>query len=137
MPARVDEGATALQNRRFVEQHADALAPRCRAPCGWNRGCPEWHRSGRVDAAAPAPAPRWRPHGDHGFWPEVAGRDADVVAHLPQALDQRGGIATIHVQVQVAEMKQGEIVQGIRQVGNDDFVVMDLNGGGVADSSAV
>jgi hypothetical protein len=34
-------------------------------------------------------------------------------------------------------MKQGEIVQGVRQVGNDDFVVADLDGGGVADSSAV
>ena len=36
--------------------------------------------------------------------PEVAGHHANIVIHLLQAFDQRGGIAIIHVQMQVAEV---------------------------------
>lgn len=129
---QVDEGAAALQDRRFVEQHADAQ----RLDVGHHADGIVVAQNG-MDRAA-----QMRPHlsqrldgglmGTMGFGPEVAGYDAGVVAHLFQALDQCGGVATVHVQVQVAEMKQGEVVQGVRQLGNDNFVVADLDGGGVA-----
>ncbi len=69
--------------------------------------------------------------------PEVASHDADIIIHLLQAFDQGGGIRFVHVQMQIAEVEQGEAIEGGGQPGNDDLVAVDANVGGIAQAPAV
>jgi len=72
-----------------------------------------------------------------GALPEVAGDDAEVILQRGQPFDEHVRQFRVVVQMQVAQMQEGEAVERGREIGEDEPVLPDLERQAVAASDAV
>jgi len=127
----MDALIAALEGFGLVEQHADPhfLQPRDHA----DRVVVAEHPEDRPRdlCAHPRQSLEGRREGPERPPAIVAGQHADIVGQAREQLDQALHRPLVHVDVQVANLQDGETVERGRQLGQYDVVVPDLDPLGV------